>query len=245
MIPVFVDHRERKYKDPNFAIPKLLTKLSVPIEKKQLDVGDYVILGENLSSCIELKNADDYLNSIKNGRLNDELLNISSNYDRGVLLVYGSPNEALIDTEMRRKVWYNFIAGCTIETSPTGRQGTISVILVETEFDAAEFIKTQHLLISTDSIYREPSAKKTKVPKTKEQLYGLMWLFPPHCHIGKKRAEALLDKFNTIQNVVNASISELECIDGIGSGIATSMVDHLTKSRSDFSGRRSRPLFEE
>ena len=230
-----IDHRERKYKDPNLAVPSILQRLHVPQEKIHLDVGDYVIFGNDVSACTELKNADDYLNSIKNGRLNDELLSISSsNYDYGILLVYGSPSQALINTEMRRSVWFNFLAGCVTDVSPVGNGSKISVISVETPYDAAFFLATLHKKIVSGNIYREPTAQKIKIPSGKEQVYTTQWMFPPSCHIGRKRASLLLQHFGTIKNIVTASRDEILSIDGIGSIIADGMINHLnTESRSD------------
>ena len=227
--PIQYDHRERKFNDPNLAVPKMLGKLNVPIERKHLDVGDYVIFGEHLSACVELKNADDYIGSIKDGRLNDQLLALSSEYHYGILLIYGSPTDALIDSEMKRSVWFNFLAGCVTDISPVGLGSKISVITVETPYDAAFFLATLHKKIVTGDIYREPTAQKIKIPSGMEQLYTTMWMFPPSCHIGKKRASILLNRFGTIKNLCMTTKEDLISIDGIGDRIADNMITHVNK----------------
>jgi len=224
---IYIDHRERKYNDPNLAIPKLLENIGLDFVKRQLHVGDYIIVGENLTACIEFKNAMDYVGSILDGRLNDELLSMSSNYDYNVLLIQGSATEGLIDSELPRERWFNFLAGCVTNISPVGNGSRISVISVETPHDAAGFIHTLSKKIHSGHIFREPSAQKVKIPTGKEQLYSIMWMFPPSCHIGKKRAEHLLAKFGNIHNLCNACEEELVDIDGIGPIIAKRMTDHV------------------
>jgi len=98
--------------------------------------------GETLTAGVELKNAGDYINSIKKGRINDQLLNVSSNFDYPILLVYGSPTDALLDTEMKRSTWFHFLAGCVTDISPVGKGSRVSVIMVENEYDAAFFLQT-------------------------------------------------------------------------------------------------------
>ena len=229
MIPIIVDHRERKYNDPNIAIPNLLKRRDIPITRTQLDVGDYIIQSDDFSICVEFKNAGDYINSIKNGRLNDELLSMSANYEYNILLVQGDVTDALIDSDMRRKTWFNFLAGCVVNIAPIGHQSRISVITVDDVQDAVEFLSTLYHKASTGNIFREPTAQKIKIPPGKEQLYTTMWMFPSNAHIGKKRAELLLKNFGSVRNIANATPDQLTNIDGIGDVIANNIIRHLNK----------------
>lgn len=226
---IFIDHRERKYSDPNYSIPSMLEKLGIEIQKKHLEVGDYIIPGESMTACIELKSATDYVNSIINGRLNDELLNISANFEYPILLVYGSVTDAIINTEVRRSLWFNFLSACVTDISPVGKSARISVIHVESDFDAVSFMKTLHKKITSGNIFREPSVRKIKIPRGKEQLYSVMWMFPPDCHIGKTRAKSILDHYGSIHWLVNTDKEELESIDNIGPTIAERMINHIHK----------------
>jgi len=223
-----IDHRERKYNDPNNAVPKILEKMVVPSRKCHLDVGDYVIIGDKISACVELKNADDYTRSVLDGRLNDELLSMSSTYEYNVLLIIGSVSEAIIeDSNMRRETWFNYLAGCVTDISPMGYSSKISVINVEDEYDAAAFLSTLNKKISNKNIYREPTARKSKPPKGKEQLYSMMWMFPPSCHIGLKRAKSLFAHYRCIKDLCATTKKELEELDGIGPKIADGIIRHI------------------
>ena len=229
---IYVDNRERKQKDINLSIPRILSQMKIQYEKRQLEIGDYIIVGNDMTVPIELKNADDYVNSYQNGRLNDQLLNLSANYDYPILLVYGSVTDALVNRQVKRSSWFHYLAGCVVDISPVGKSSRISVINVESDYDAANFISTIDRKISSGDIEREPSARKVKMPKNKERLYSLMWMFPSDCMIGKKRATALLEHFGSIQNVVNATPDELQSVDRIGKIIANKMIDHLSDSDS-------------
>ena len=224
-----VDHRERKYNDPNYSIPSLLQKLGVPFIKKHLLVGDYIIPGEEIVAGVELKNALDYIGSVLDGRLNDELLNLSANFDYPILLVYGSVSEALVDTQVKRETWFQYLAGCVLDISPVGKGGKVSVINVEDEFDAAYFLRTLDRKITSGKIYRSPTSTKVKIPKGKEKLYAVKWMFPPDCFIGDRRAELILKQYSTIRELVNTDIDTLKEIEGIGDKIAKRMYEHLNR----------------
>lgn len=224
---IHVDIHERKTKQFNKSIPRLLQKYGVPIEKKLLDVGDYVIIGPSVSVCTESKTAGDYIGSINSGIINNELFQISSNYDYGVLLIHGDPTAAMLHRKVKRSSWYNFLAGCVLETSPVGKQAKISVIHVETPHDAVNFLRTLHKKVMTDDTIREPTAQKVDIPDDQKLLYCTRWLFPPDCHIGLKRAEQLLKKFGSINELCKATEEEIKSIDGFGDVISEQIVDHL------------------
>jgi len=67
-------------------IQTMLEQSGILVERKQLPVGDYVF-GE---VAIERKTVSDLMGSIYDSRLWDQMYNISSNFDKPILIVVGS-----------------------------------------------------------------------------------------------------------------------------------------------------------
>ena len=216
---ISIDNREKS------RIPELLKKLGVPTETKQLSIGDYCIFGPTTSACISLKSVGDYLGSINSSHLNDELYQLSSAYDYSVFVVYGNLSEELLYRKIRRETYFQYLAGCIVHRSPEGKQGSVSVVNFDTDFDVAMFLKTMHNLISTDDIYREPSVQKVKVTEENRALLNISRL----PKVGPIRAKSLLEHFKTVRAIYNATPEQLVEVEGVGSVIAEHIVKFINK----------------
>lgn len=201
-------------------IPPILRNLSVPLEFKHLDVGDYVIHGQTGSLCMSLKTSKDYISSVSDDHLNDELFQMSSNYRWSVLIIHGSPTEALLRRKFNRERYFNYLAGCVLENSMVGECGSISVLVFENEYDVAQFMKTTFKKISTGDTFRDPSIRKIKVPDSQRKLYAIEGFLHG---LGPILSNNLKSHFGTIKGIVNASESELLEVHGIGSKKASGL----------------------
>lgn len=195
-------------------IPEMLKRV-MEVQTMQLEVGDYVIIGPTRSCCIETKSAGDYISSITNGKLNTELFQMSCNYDKNVLIVFGSIEEALVHRQIKRQIYANYLAGCVVHESSRGNKGSISVFNFHSIYDAVQLIKSLHDIITADNIYREPAKKHKPTPEMeKEYTIGT---FPG---IGEKRAKELKKRYKTLKNLVNTSKEDLLEMKGIGKKLA-------------------------
>lgn len=233
---VIIDTREKS------KIPELLRKYT-ETKTLELAVGDYAIIGPKTSVCISSKSAEDYIGSIQTEHLHDELIQMSSNYDKCVLMVHGNLDRALYYRKMRRQTVYNYMAGVISRQSPFGLKATPSFVNFFTPdekgwekdpynksiFDAVQFIKSLHDIISTDDIVRKPTTIKYKVPPNEEQLYAIQYLFKPTKVIGVTRAKEIQKRFKSIREIANTPAEEFEKLDGIGKKIATQMYNLLNE----------------
>ena len=144
-------------------------------------------------------------------------------------MIHGKIEEAQLHTKMKRQSWFSFLAGATIGISPLGKQGSISVITVDSVYDAVFYLKTLHKKITTNDIFREPSAKKAKIPDDKITLFTTKYMFPPECKIGNKRAEELLEEFGSIKGITEATKEQIMAIDGFGEILAQSIINHINR----------------
>ncbi|MCW1309517.1 MAG: ERCC4 domain-containing protein [Candidatus Nanoarchaeia archaeon] len=201
---VLVDIREK-----NSIIPEQLEKLKVPFSFQFLEVGDYIIN----DICIERKNVQDYVSSLIDGRLNNQLYQMSYNYSYSILVVEGFIDEVLMFRNVKRQQYISSIAGTMIKRAPEGKQGVISMITLTTPFDTALLIK----YVYDKVLEGEPRLPKALIPQKnvrKEDRVLLVLQSLPG--IGEMKAKLLLERFGTVENLVKADVYELSEVKGIG-----------------------------
>jgi ERCC4-type nuclease len=88
---IIVDFRERTSK-----IPELIVKKGASVKFNQLTLGDYII-SERIA--VERKTAHDFIKSIYDGRLFEQLKNLSDNYEIPILIVEGNMEEVLFEVQ--------------------------------------------------------------------------------------------------------------------------------------------------
>jgi len=220
---IIIDTREKKKKD-DISLRELVAK-RLKSTRATLQVGDYVVIGPTRTLCVESKSMEDYLASINDGRLDTELRNMSANYDKNVLIVYGNLNYQLLFRKFPRRTVFEKLGGCIVHESPRGNKSAISVIMLNNVSDASYLIYTLHNLITNDDIYREPTAKRLKLT-TEEKKLGTFYSLP---NIGGVRALALKKQFKTLKELANSSQEDMLKVDGIGKTIAERMWKHFNE----------------
>lgn len=211
---IIIDQRETRS-----SIPRKLMELGVPISYSMLEVGDYVVCGkENL--IVSRKEVHDYLGSMITGHLNNELLEMSTNYPYACLIVEGFITEALMARQMKRLNYNANLAHALLKRSATGKSGVISIVCLDTAYDTAYFLKSAHdCLTLEDGLIRTP-VLETKKHNSDPSLY-ILASFP---HVGEVRAGRLLKYFEgSLERVLNADESQLCQVEGIGKTIAQSI----------------------
>jgi len=206
---IFVDFREEKS-----GILEILDRMNIKYKKLNLEIGDYIVVGEQgVNVCVERKSAPDYIGSLTSGHLNNQLVQMSTNYPFSILLVEGSISGAIINSNTRRQAVFSSLVGSCIKRSPTGESGVISMIPTDTIYDTALVLKyLQQKLTSVDGLTR--TLKINPVHFTESEIVLSMLMTVPG--IGKSLAESILKEFHTLQNVSNATIRELMKIQKIG-----------------------------
>lgn len=211
---IWVDQREKRS-----VVPTQLEKLGCPTEFKTLEVGDYIVSGkENL--CIERKEIGDYVGSLVSGRLNNELYQMSFNYPISMIIVEGHVGEVLLYRKLRRQTYLSSLAGTITRRSPDGVGGVINLVIVDTPYDTALFLKFLHDKVTREEeLVRLPKAERIKISDEDRKLYLVSSLK----NVGVKRARDLLINFGTVRGIANAGVMELLKVKGIGYKTATSI----------------------
>lgn len=202
-ILIFADNREFQSN-----IAKELARKDCTVRPQQLEVGDF-ILSERV--CIERKTAEDFLSSVFDQRIFEQLKELKRNFERPLLLIEG---ENLYD---KRDVHPNSVRGCLASIAVDME---VPTLWSKSEKDSAEllFWIARREQVEED---RDVSLRGEKQPVTLEekQLYLVSGL----PGIDRKMAERLLEEFGTPEKVFTAGEDELKEVKGIGEKTARNL----------------------
>ncbi len=201
---IILDHRER-----SSGIKKELIKQGLEVIEKQLAYADFIIETKDLNKKIltvgiEKKTINDFLNSIIDKRLINQIIELKKNFDIPLLIIEGTENIY----ELR-----NF--------HPNSIRGMLASIAIDFQtpiLHTRNYRDTANLLAIIAKRLEKPrslpSLLKKKTPLTiKQQQEFLVESLPG---VGPQISKNLLKKFSTIRNIVNADKEELTKVEKIG-----------------------------
>lgn len=222
---IYVDNREMRS-----TIPQYLTKLQVPFQTLQLEVGDYII-GE---VCISRKTAQDFVSSLFSGHLEQELWEMSVNYPRSIMVVEGFIEEVLINRQVSRRAYISALGKMAIKRAEMGVQGGFSIIPVSTPFDTAWLLKYIHDRVESGETKLNPvpcvvKARRWENPENRQ--LAIIRAIP---YVGEERARKLLNRFGSAKGVFLASKEELtEELGAWGEKIYTVLNEKIKKEERE------------
>ncbi|MDA1196830.1 MAG: DEAD/DEAH box helicase [Nanoarchaeota archaeon] len=209
VVKMYVDHREK-----GSAVIKQLIDKGVHVQLEQLSHADY-LLSKNVG--VEYKTAEDFVNSIIDGRLLDQLRMLKNQYTRPLVLIEGE------DLYSIRNIHPNAIRGMIVTIVVT--YGIPILFSKYAEESASLLLLIAKREQSTDKSDFTPHATK-RTGTLKEMQEYLVAALPG---VGITLAKPLLTAFKSIKNLVNASEEELQQIDKIGSVKAKKIKEVLDK----------------
>ena len=207
-IKIIVDHRE--YRSP---VARNLTIKDAFVESQQLNTGDYVL---STRIGVERKTVDDFLQSLIDGKLFEQISRLRDAYPRPILIIEG---EGLLT---KRNISHNAIFG--------------SIVSITVDF-GVPIITTKNPMETADLLYimakREQREEKRpiavrgeKTPMSlREKQQFIVEGLP---NVSAVLAKRLLERFGSIKDIVNASEEELREVAGIGKGIASEILEILS-----------------
>ncbi|KYK24554.1 hypothetical protein AYK26_03160 [Euryarchaeota archaeon SM23-78] len=194
-LTIFADYREK-----GSGIIKTLADQGVKVELSKLDVGDY-LLSERV--VVEHKTAKDFADSIIDGRLLSQLVNLKK-YERPIVVLEGEE-----DVYSQRKIHPNAIRGVLstviisygipiLQTKNSKESAALFLIIAKREADPSKKDFALH------------TAKPLTDAELQEYIVGS---FPG---VGPVLAKPLLKKFKSIKKIVNAKEEQLKKVELIG-----------------------------
>lgn len=203
---VFADHREK-----GSGVIKELVELGFNVQLKQLENADYLLSSR---TAVEIKTTEDFVNSLIDGRLLEQLKSLKKNFERPLVVIEGSQ-----DIYSVRNVHPNSIRGML---------ATIAISYGIPILQTKNCQDTAALLSIIAKREQEETGKDfqmhgSRKPLTlKEQQEYIVSSLPG---VGSSLAKPLLQKFKSVKKLINASEDELKEVEKIGEKKAKQIKD--------------------
>jgi Fanconi anemia group M protein len=213
-IRLIVDSRELPT-----AVARELTRLNVEISDESLKIGDYIV-SEDVA--VERKEMGDFIQSMIDGRLFDQLVALRSAYRRPVLIMEG---EQLIGLRA---------------VNPAAIYGALASIAIRVQ---VPIIWTRNAEETAIVLYRmahleQIGAKKTLRTRSGETMgtdaKSLEYILSGFPGVDTVISRAILAEFGTLDKVFSAEEKDLQRVSGVGKKIASRIRRLLTTKHPDY-----------
>jgi len=191
---ILIDYREKQS-----LVPSELISLGLEIEFRELKVADFIVR----NVAIERKTVSDFISSMINKRLLRQLEELQQ-YEKKLLIIEGINEQELYSDDNLERIHPNSIRGFLLTIL---LRHNIPILFTKDYKDTAKFINL--MAIKKEQEMSTRAVKKSR--NKKEQIQYILEGFPG---IGPKSAKKLLQQFQSIKNITNASEKELEKIIG-------------------------------
>lgn len=205
-VKIFADYREK-----GSGVVKELVDLNVAVKLEMLAHADYLLSSR---VAVELKLVDDFVSSLIDGRLLEQLKNVKKSFERPIIVIQGTQ-----DIYAVRNVHPNAIRGMLAAIMVSYG---IPLIQTKDEKDTAQLlIAIARREQDEDKKDFAPHADR-KPPTLHEQQEYLVSSLP---NIGLNLAKELLKHFKSVKGVMNATEEELVIVEGVGEKKAKGIKD--------------------
>ncbi len=203
VIAVLADHREK-----NNRVVKELIDAGISVKTAQLSVADYVLSG---SVGVELKKVPDFVASIIDGRILEQVRDLKNSFPKAVLVIEGEE-----DIYSVRKVHANAIRGMLASIVLDFH---VPVLYTKNPQDTAALLAV--MAKREQGKEADFSLHALKPKSVREQQEFIVSAFP---NVGLQTARSLLENFGSIKNLVNAREEDLLKMKGVGDKTAQLLV---------------------
>ena len=203
VVAILADHREK-----NNRIVKELIDTGISVKTAQLTSADYVVSGK---VGVELKKVPDFVASIIDGRILDQVRDLKNSFQKAVLIIEGEE-----DIYTVRNVHANAIRGMLASIVLDFQ---VPVLYTKNPQDTAALLAVMARREQGKDI--DFSLHSLKPKSIHEQQEFIVAAFP---NIGTQTAKTLLEHFGSIKNLVNATEAQLTELKGIGDKTAKQLV---------------------
>jgi len=195
---IYVDARE-----PD-RIAEKLKRLGVYVERRNLDVGDYLIKHGSYEIVVERKDVNDFLSSIVDARLFRQCHALSARYPLSFLMIVGDLRAALNARNFSRQAAVGAIVSIAVKNDP----GQVVPLLFDNEDDFCYALRSIERRLGEGDLRIAPRLRAVERPEI-----AMLTAIPG---VGEKRAVSLLKRFGSVHRIANASVAELMRVKGIG-----------------------------
>ena len=186
------------------SVVRNLSLMGVDIKLEQLSVADYIISSR---VGIERKAAQDFTDSIKDGRLFKELIDLKNNFERPILIL---EEDLFESSNINENALYGAISSIILNLG-------ITIYRTKDTKETAMFL--YHLAKKEQfDTKNTPKLRFEKAPI--EMSHLLEYVVAGIPGVNAHRAKSLLKELKTLQTIVNSDIGDLMKVENIGKKIA-------------------------
>ena len=205
-------------------------KLNIPYEKVWLEIGDYTYA----DVCFEAKSAIDFLMSIMNKRIWNQIDNMDRAFDNNLVIIYGKAEDAITQWLDNAKIKGNRMNNYRMVHNKF--YGALGKIILDTDCNvvwvpfidnAAKIITVVCKMQPHDREVYTPRLIKQKIRTTDLRIDVLTTIKG----LSEKKAKTLIEKHGSIMEVGEASLKELQEIEGIGPTLASRINEVLNSEQ--------------
>lgn len=195
-VRIVVDHREIRSH-----VVHILEKLGAAIEVKTLEVGDYIVSSR---LAIERKSTEDFVNSLINKNLFEQVANLTHTYEKPILIIEGE--ELYSIRQINPKAIKGALISLTIDFG-------LTIFNTKDADDTASFIATLAKREQNDEHKKISLHGKKSMPMLYQQQE---YIISAINEIGPTTAKNLLLHFGSVEKVISASYEELIEVPNVG-----------------------------
>jgi len=219
MSELLIDSREDSVLSET--VEHLANIVNIKCKKQFLEIGDYVIN----DICIEAKSAADFLASVRNKRIFNQIDNMDREYERNFVIIYGTLDEAvsyLNHTQYNNRQWKSKLKKMFIGAiSSIALNTDIKPIWVTNVNTAAHFIVSCHAHHDKELVLHKMLPKKIRTDDVRIDILCSIK------GITLEKAQTLLEEFGSIAEISLQNPLEVMKIKGLGKVTANNIIKAL------------------
>ncbi|MFW9899371.1 MAG: DEAD/DEAH box helicase [Candidatus Thorarchaeota archaeon] len=186
-------------------VVRKLSLIGINLKLEQLAVADYIISNR---VGIERKTAQDFNDSIKDGRLFNELIELGNNFERPILILEGDP---FLNSNINENALYGAITSIILN---------LGIFIYKTKDSMETALFLYQLAKKEQQAYSKGKIKLRFDKAPIETSHLLEYIVAGIPGVNSLRAKNLLRELKTLKNIINSDIGELMKVENIGKKIA-------------------------
>ncbi len=206
MVHILIDERER-----NVRLVELLSSYNITIDFASLPVGDYIV---SKRVAIERKTISDFVHSIENNRLFDQLERLSNTFLKPILIIEGE-DEPMLSNHIINGILAKIYLEYNTQVIRSYSEDDTADIIYRLAKREQEEKENMPIIVGSKRAYSDYEFK-----------IMVLSSFP---FIGQKTAKKIIEHFKTLKNFANANLYELMKIEGIGKKKAERIIKLLNE----------------
>lgn len=200
---------------------------NIEAEKIFLEVGDYII-GD---VCIEAKSVEDFLQSVRNKRMFNQISNMEDSYIRNYIIIYGNLSDAGSYLNHVKNSYNNRGWRLKLQKMFIGALSSIALNTKTTPIWVADVEAAAHFIVACEHhCDKEIDLQKMLPKKTRTDDVRLDIL----CTIQGvtiEKARNLLEQFGSLLEIATCEVKEIMKVKGIGKVTATNISKALNEEQ--------------